>query len=70
MKSINSVLKPCPFCGGRAVLFVEHGVQVMCLSCGVGTSIRTDTVYRKGTSQERIVTSSVDNVIEEWNRRV
>lgn len=50
MESINSVLKPCQFCGGRAVLIVENGVHVMCLSCGVGTSIRTDTVYKKGTS--------------------
>jgi hypothetical protein len=70
MESINSVLKPCQFCGGRAVLIVENGVHVMCLSCGVGTSIRTDTVYKKGTSQERIATSSIDELIEVWNRRV
>lgn len=70
MESINSVLKPCPFCGGKAVLFVEHGVQVMCLSCGVRTSIEVDRIYQKGVSQERITTSSVDKVIEEWNRRV
>ena len=24
MESINSILKPCPFCGGKAVLFVEN----------------------------------------------
>lgn len=70
MESINSVLKPCPFCGGRAVLIVENGVHVMCLSCGVGTSIRTDKIYQKGVSQEIIVTDSVDKVIKEWNRRV
>lgn len=70
MGSINSVLKPCPFCGGKAVLFVENGVQVMCLSCGVRTSIYTDAAFQKGLSQERIITDSVDRVIEEWNRRV
>lgn len=70
MKSINSALKPCPFCGGKAVLFVENGVQVMCLSCGVRTSIKADTILRKEISQERIVTSSVDKAIEEWNKRV
>lgn len=70
MESINSVLKPCPFCGGKAVLFVEHGVQVMCLSCGVRTSPTADKIYQKGVSQERTATSSVDKVIEEWNRRV
>ena len=70
MESINSVLKPCPFCGGKAVLFVEHGVQIMCLSCGVRTSSKVDKTFQKGISQERIVTDSVDQVIEEWNRRV
>lgn len=70
MESINSVLKPCPFCGGKAVLFVENGVQVICLSCGVRTSSKTDRIYQKGVSQERVATSSVEQVIEEWNRRV
>ena len=69
MESINSVLKPCPFCGGEAVLFVENGVQVMYVSCGVRTS-STDKIYQKGVLQERTATSSVDKVIEEWNRRV
>lgn len=70
MESINSVLKSCPFCGGKAVLFVENGVQVMCLSCGIRTSLKVDRIYQRGVSQERIATSSVDKVIEEWNRRV
>ena len=70
MESINSVLKPCPFCGGKAVLFVEHGVQVVCLSCGVRTSSIADKTFQKGISQERIATDSIDRVIEEWNRRV
>lgn len=47
MESINSVLRPCPFCGGKAVLFVENGVQVMCVSCGVRTSSKTDRIYQK-----------------------
>ena len=70
MGSINSVLKPCPFCGGKAVLFVENGVQVVCLSCGVRTSSKADRIYQKGVSQEKIATSSVEQVIEEWNSRV
>lgn len=70
MGSINSALRPCPFCGGEAVLFVEDGVQVICLSCGVRTSSKADRIYTKGVSQERIATSSVEQVIEEWNRRV
>ena len=70
MESINSVLKSCPFCGGKAVLFVENGVQIVCLSCGVRTSSKADRIYQKGVSQEKIATSSVEQVIEEWNRRV
>lgn len=70
MESINSVLKPCPFCGGKAVLFAENGVQVICLSCGVKTSSKVDRIYQKGVSQERTATRSVEQVIEEWNRRV
>lgn len=70
MESINSVLKSCPFCGGKAALFVENGVQVVCLSCGVRTSSKADRIYQKGVSQEKIATDSVDSVIEEWNRRV
>ena len=70
MESINSILKSCPFCGGKAVLFVEDGVQVMCLSCGVRTSSKVDKIYTKGVSKEMIATSSVEQVIEAWNRRV
>lgn len=57
-------------CFVETVLFVENGVQVICLSCGVRTSTKTDRIYQKGVSQERTATSSVDKVIEEWNRRV
>ncbi len=70
MESINSKLRPCPFCGGKAVLYVKSGVQVVCMSCGIGTSIYSDVAFQKGVSQERFTTSSIDKVIEEWNRRV
>ena len=35
-------LKPCPFCGGKARLFVNGGVRVICSKCGVSTKILTD----------------------------
>lgn len=70
MESINSILKSCPFCGGKAVLFVEDGVQVMCLSCKVRTSLKVDRFYQKGVSNEFTVTDSISKAIEEWNRRV
>lgn len=44
-------LKPCPFCGGRKLTFIEYrnikmldgsqGEKVFCLSCGGATGIRT-----------------------------
>ena len=30
-------LKPCPFCGGKARLFVSNGVRVLCTKCGATT---------------------------------
>ena len=51
----KTILKPCPFCGGKAKERYEclNGVFVQCNECGVSTH----------------VSSSVD-AIETWNRRV
>lgn len=60
-------LKPCPFCGGEAILNVipphKHhfvnfpdypgGATVECTECAVGMMMRT-----------------VEEVVEAWNRRV
>jgi len=54
-------LKPCPFCGGKARLFVSNGVRVLCTKCGVTTWTAVDS--------ERVGTSAVEDVIEAWNRR-
>ena len=54
-------LKPCPFCGGKARLFVSNGVRVLCPECGATTRILVDS--------ERIETSAVEDVIKAWNRR-
>lgn len=35
-------LKPCPFCGGRARLFVKDGVRVVCTRCYVSTRVLRD----------------------------
>lgn len=53
-----SELKPCPFCGGKAVVIHEpftNTVHIECISCGA-TSVR-----------------HLDNekqAIKKWNRRV
>lgn len=54
-------LKPCPFCGGKARLFVSNGVRVLCPKCGATTRILVDG--------ERGGTSAVEDVIKAWNRR-
>lgn len=54
-------LKPCPFCGGKARLFVSNGVRVFCTKCSATTRILVDS--------ERVGTSTVEDVIKAWNRR-
>lgn len=53
-------LKPCPFCGGKARLFVSNGVRVLCTKCGATTWTAADS--------ERAGTSAVEDVIKAWNR--
>lgn len=54
-------LKPCPFCGGKARLFVGDGVRVICSKCYAGTMIQRDSVESES--------NSVKTVVEAWNRR-
>ena len=54
-------LKPCPFCEGKARLFVSNGVRALCPKCGATTRILVDG--------ERVETNAVENVIKSWNRR-
>ena len=54
-------LKPCPFCGSKARLFVNGGVRVICSKCHVGTMILTDNMEYES--------NAVETVIEAWNRR-
>lgn len=56
-------LKPCPFCGGEAVLYVDNGVRVYCRRCGAQSKTRCDNMsYSKPTN-------ATAAVIEAWNRR-
>lgn len=55
-------LKRCPFCGGKARLFVGDGVRVICAKCYAGTMILTDNMECES--------NAVETVVEAWNRRV
>lgn len=52
---MSDELKPCPFCGGEAVLNTESfsGVEVFCIDCIIGTGTR----------------SSIRDAINMWNTR-
>ena len=54
-------LKPCPFCGGRARLFVKDGVRVVCTRCYVSTRVLRDEL--------EYGSNAVEPSIEAWNRR-
>lgn len=59
-------LKPCPFCGGKAKVFVDKKVCVMCMECGAQT-IRRHDYYDLVKNGRKTAT---EQSIEDWNRRV
>ena len=57
-------LKPCPFCGGKASLYVTDGVCVICLKCNAMTEKLRD--FRTGRGMSGNATA---RVVELWNKR-
>lgn len=58
-------LKPCPFCGKKANLFVKDGVRVICSSCKASTQVLSDLMTTNG-----VAGNAVEAVISAWNKRV
>ena len=61
---MSEELKLCPFCGGKAVAYVNDGVRVVCTECGAKTKSLVD-----GYSQGRPMGSAIKSVVKAWNRR-
>lgn len=57
-------LKPCPFCGGEAVVHVNEGVMVICIECGASSKCRVDS-YSHG----KPFGTAIKAVVDSWNRR-
>ena len=57
-------LKPCPFCGGDAVIHVGEGVCVICKECGCRTITLVD-----GNLQGKPCGGAIYRTIDKWNRR-
>jgi len=57
-------LKPCPFCGGEAVVHANDGVKVICRECGASSKGLVD-VY----SQGRPNGGAIKAVVTAWNNR-
>lgn len=57
-------LKPCPFCGEEAHLFVNEGVRVICPSCGASTRILIDSMGSRG-----VTGNATQTVVNAWNKR-
>jgi Lar family restriction alleviation protein len=59
-----TMLKNCPFCGGKAVVHINEGVRVVCRECGATSKCLVDG-YSKGKPNG----STLETVIKAWNRR-
>lgn len=64
MTDNNFGLKPCPFCGGIPVLYVDDGVCVICTDCKSRTGKKADYVI-----QGKPAGGAIKRVIEIWNKR-
>lgn len=57
-------LEPCPFCGGKAFLYVNDGVCVRCGNCKAQTRVLIDGWGVHGAAGNATLA-----VIEAWNKR-
>ena len=58
-------LKPCPFCGGNAAVYVDVGVKVICQNCHIQTEPLKDMISACG-----VWGNATKSVVDAWNGRV
>jgi len=68
-------LKPCPFCGGKALLQVwNKGIRVICFDCMCSTpSFQDDAWDDNGNyydaDENKVVPCALIRAVKKWNRR-
>ena len=72
----HNELKPCPFCGGEAVIkdtkfWMSDAVYVHCAECGasVQKKLANHTFYKDGKEMFMTKEQAVQRVVNAWNRR-
>jgi Lar family restriction alleviation protein len=74
-EQLNPILRPCPFCGGKAYVadfsgpFQEHGSYIKCGACGAQTKKFTYVKYRLKIAESQICATSPILAANAWNRR-
>ena len=58
-------IKCCPFCSSKAVVHVQDGVRVVCISCGASSKALEDGYTAGG----KPAGTAIQRVVEAWNRR-
>lgn len=69
-------LKPCPFCGGEAMAYLEDNGEgfdfnyVKCVDCWVGFEEQNGRITGDEEDYTHSDEESLKSLIEKWNKRV
>ena len=77
---LENALKPCPFCGGKAVFFVKNHtasetksywrIGVYCTKCDLTSSKLYSLTLALGTNAEiQTIKDERQHAVDDWNRR-